>query len=546
MDATKKGSKTIIAQYLLLASTVIFLLTSCVTTAKQGCTDEVKSRYPNYTEEERLTLFYGAKGKGCIHEWFLKVVKKDKDDPGSVEIDYKKIKLDNILAVERKQRDDLRDILDTNPKNKDTYRLLEEMGLRPYFEAEERSLTFRTVRLELLLNYNEFRKLLGEIDDSRESDRRRKSYTARIFLPTFDPDRDTPFTAKYVETAKQDNKLALIGKTTIFDYERLGKKETDPEFPYDPNRFLWKERVEGLEISIYKLMNHNNPRDKNPSYLEATRIVQNFDKNGILISTVRESKPALRLFASPKETLDIVVLDTDQEGDLGFGLPDVVEKLVSGIETGKDIYLQHQSLIARLFEEKLKDKRKPLPPDKPQKLEIAVAGTKVDPWEKNPSTKGWSIPHEYKSEKKDNYKIEIVFKPKKVDDVSSVRQIDYIAKIYYSATDSWQSVKGEVIEYYLPLSPFNEKDILEIKIDYSNKRKITIEREGYPSVSGVVSPGKNGFIGDRPVAVDFSDGEMRWRIADRDKNGVFMYRMEISKSSGSNSGSDNSSSSYGN
>ncbi len=528
----------------LLALTAIFLLAGCVTTAKQGCIDEMKSRYPNYTEEERLTFFYGAKGKGCIQEWFLKVVKKDKDDPGSLEIDYQKIKLDKILAVERKQRDDLRGILDTDPKNEETYRLIEEMGLRPYFEAEERSLTFRTVRLELLLNYNEFRKLLGEIDGSRESDERRKSYTAKIFLPTFDPERDTPFTAKYVETAKKDGKLVLIGKTMVFDYERLGKKETDPEFPNDPNRFLWKERVEGLEISIYKMMNHDNPRDKNPNYLEATRIVQNFDKNGTLVSTGRESKPALRMFVSPTETLDIVVLDTDREGDLGFGLPDVVEKLVSGIVTGKDLYLQYQPLLARLFEEKLKDKRKPIPQVKPQKLEIAAAGTPVNPWEKSSSTNGWSVPHDYKSEKKDNYKIEIVLKPKKADDISSVRQIDFVAKIYYSATNSWQSVKGEVVEYYLLLPPFNEKDILETKVDYSNKKKLTIEREGHPSISGVVNPGKNSFTSDRPIAIDFSEGETRWRIADRDKTGVYMYRMEISKSSGSSS--DESSSSYGN
>ena len=532
MVTIKKGSKTMKRFRLLpLLALFPFIISACATTAQQGCMDEVKQRYPTYTKDERLALFYGAKGTGCVQEWFLEV-EKDKDGkPGTPKVAYHKIKLDKLLAVEKKQLADFESILDTNPQNERTYKLLDEMGVRSYFEDMERAGKFRWTRLQLNFNHNEFRKLLGEIDASKEAEDRRLSYTAQIFLPNWDPSQKTPFVAKYVEEAKRNGKLVFVGMTSVFDYELLGKKEPDPEVPWDPNRFIWKEKAEGLELRLYKVMNTDRPRDKQPHYLEATRLTHRFDKDGQIVDAQRESKPALRVFASPSDTLDIVVLDTDREGDLGFGFPDIIQKLFSSVASGKDLYLQHQPLLAQLFVEKLADKRKPLPKPQPQKLEVAQAGTPVDPWEKAPGPQGWSVPHEYKSEKRDNYKVEIVFVPRKPGEDSSVRQIKVIAKVYHAAASEGESSKGEVAEYHRPLAEFAEKNILEAKVDWSNKKKITIEREGKPGISGIVNPGKNAFTEEKPVAIDFTDGETRWRIVDRDKSGVYMYRMEISRSS---------------
>ena len=44
-------------------------------------------------------------------------------------------------------------------------------------------------------------------------------YDVRIFLPEFNPAKDTPFKAKYIDEAKRSGKLVLIGKTIVFDYE---------------------------------------------------------------------------------------------------------------------------------------------------------------------------------------------------------------------------------------------------------------------------------------------------------------------------------------
>jgi len=532
--------------FALLPASVLFI-SACAITEQQACMAKIKERHPNYTEEERLALFYGAKGVGCIPEWYFEV-EKDKDGkPGVPKIAYYKVTLDETLSAEKKQLEDAAAVLSTDPKNERTYRLLEEFGLRGYFEAMERAGKFRRARLELKLNYDEFRKLLGEIDTSPEAEKRRKAYTAQIFLPSWDPAKEAPFVAKYVEEAKKSGKFVFVGMTTVFDYELLGKKEPDPESPWDPNRFIWKEKAEGLEIRLYKVMANDRPRDKQPSYLEGTRITLKFDKEGKVVDTQRESKPALRIFASPSETLDIVVLDTDREGDLGFGFPDVVERISPSIQSGKDLYLKNQSLLAKLFVEKVADMRKPLPKREPQKGEVAAAGTPVDPWEKAPGPQGWSVPHEYKSEKQNNYKVEIVFGPRKSGDDSPVRQIKFFAKVYHAAANEWEPVKGEVIEYYRPLPEFAEKNILEARVDWSNKKKVTIEREGKPSISGILNPGKNAFTEEKPVAIDFTDGETRWRIADRDKTGVYMYRMEIAKSSGVNAeeGNSNSDSSAG-
>lgn len=521
--------KTMTTRLAVLTGALALVLSGCAITAQQACTDELKQRYPNYTELERLSLFYGAKGVGCVQEWFLALEKKDKDDPGTLRVDYQKIKLDKLLVVEEKQAADLEEILSTNPKNTTWYKLLEETGKRPYFEAAERALKFRISRLKLKLNYDEFRKLLGEADNSLEAEKKRKGYDVRIFLPEFDPAKDTPFSAKYVEDAKRDGKLRFVGKTTVSDYELLGKKTSDPEYPFDSQRFIWKEKAEGLEITAFKVIANSHPRDNQLHYLEATRITYSFEKDGNIIATERESKPVLRVFTSASDSLDIVVLDKDREGELGFGLPDVVIKLAGNIVSGKDLYINHQPLLAQLFEEKVKDKRKLLAPAPPQKFEVVQAGTKVDPWDKSPHPRGWDIPYDYRSGKKDNYKAEVVLKPKKKGDDSQTREIDFIAKIYHSASNEWQPVKGEVVEYYLPQAPYNEKNVLEAKVDWSNKKKLIIEREGLPSVTAIVTPGNNLFTGERPVAIDFSDGETRYRIVDRDKSGVYMYRKEISK-----------------
>ncbi|MBI2122112.1 MAG: hypothetical protein HYT98_03240 [Candidatus Sungbacteria bacterium] len=527
---------------LFLFSLLATFAAGCVTAAKQGCLDELSARYPTYTVKERLVLFYGAKGVGCIQEWFYEVERDKSGKPGIPRIAYHKVKMDQILRVEEKQLKDVEEVLDTNPKNEEWYKLLEETGRRPDFEANERALRFRVARLRLNVNHNEFRKFLGEVDTSAEAEKRRQGYSVRIFLPEFDPQREAPFTAKFVAEAKRDGKLAFIGMTTVFDYELLGKKEPDPEFPSDPNRFLWKEKYEGLEMRIYKVMNSRQVRDKQPHYIEATRITHRFDKNGALIATERESKPALRIFASPSDTLDIVVLDTDREGDLGFGFPDIVEKLYGGITTGKELYLQHQTLLSKLFPDRIDDKRKPMPKPKPQKFGVVVAGTPVDPWEKAPTNDGWKVPHDYISEKKDNYNVDVVLESRKSGDYTSPRKILALSRAYYSTANSWQPVKGEVVEYYRPLPEFYEQNILEARVDWSNRRKIVIEREGKAGVSGIVNPGKNAFTEERPYMVEFSDGETRWRIVDRDKSGIFMYRMEVVRSGGSMFGgySDNS------
>ena len=530
MKAVKREDSSMKNRFLLMAVGFAFLLSGCVTNGKQGCMEEWQARYPTYTRNERLVLFQGAKGVGCIQEWFYEVERsQDGQTVGIPRIAYHKIKLNQVLAVEKKQLKDAEEILDTNPKNEEWYKIVEEMGVRSYFEAQERALRFRVARLQLTAVHNEFRKLLGEIDTSSEAEKRRSGYNVRIFLPEFDPERDASFRAKFLEEAKRNGKLFFIGMTTVFDFESFGKKDPDPEFPNDPNRFIWKEKAEGLEVRLYKVMNHTSPRENQAHYLEATRLIHRFDKTGNLVATDRESKPALRIFASPSDALDIVVMDTDREGDLGFGLPDIVEKLYSGISSGKELYLNHQTLLAKLFQERVAEKRKLLSKPDSQKLEIAEVGTPVDPWEKATTPKGWLVPHDYQSEKKDNYQLEVIFKPRKSEDYNLPRHIDFITKVYHSAASTWMPVKGEVVEYFRPLPEFAEKNILEARVDWSNRKRITFEREGQPSISGIVNPGKNLFIGERPSAIEFSDGATRWLIADRDKSGVFMYRREVAR-----------------
>lgn len=315
----------------------------------------------------------------------------------------------------------------------------------------------------------------------------------------------------------------------------MGNKEKDPEHPDDPKRYIWKERAEGVEIVLYKIMDSSRlPREKNASYLEATRVTYRFNQDGNVVDRKKESKPALRAFVSTGDSLDIVVIDTDRENELGFGYPDFVGQLVKSITTGKELYLGFQPLLAQIFPEPEKDRRRMPPPAREQKFKVAVAGAPVDFWEKSNLPTGWTVlSGQYWNEKKDNYHVELLVKRKKSpgDGSPSLGRIEYVKKIYHMPGSQHQPGKGNVIEYYRPLPDFSKKDIVEAQVDYGNpgRKKIIIEREGQSTISGIVGPGKNLFSEEKPFRIDFTVGEARWRVEDRDKEGVFMYRMEISK-----------------
>lgn len=174
-------------------------LSGCMS-AQMACIEEWKQRNPDLTKDELLALFYGAKGKGCIHEWYF-MVEKDGAPP---KIAYKKIKLADVLALDEKQLRDIDDILD--PRKEANFRLLEETGLRPYFEAQERAMKFRVSRLKLKVNHEKFKKLIGEggMEMYYGGVDHRQGYDVNIFLPEFDPSKETPFMPKYLEEARKD------------------------------------------------------------------------------------------------------------------------------------------------------------------------------------------------------------------------------------------------------------------------------------------------------------------------------------------------------
>jgi hypothetical protein len=308
-----------------------------------------------------------------------------------------------------------------------------------------------------------------------------------------------------------------------------------------------------IRLTNYKIITEDQPQNNKGNYIEGYRVIDG----------KQESKPALKIFFPTGGYGAVVLIDTDREGrDAGFGLPDILES-VSNIENVQDV-IRDGSLLATLFADKKKDNRT-LPPHNLFKIEISRTDKPIDPWEKSAEADGWIVPYKYVTAMGDNFNVRIKFKkmqmPTDGTDIdhehSQYREIEYIAKEYTKAGKRYDASAGQVIEYYRPKGDFAKK--VQAKVDeYSNTRKLIFEFEDGSEVSGLVTPGENKFIEDKPYAKSYTEGSQRWWIESSASNGKYDKRKKVSppkESTGSyddwsddeeaNAGRDKDNSGYG-
>lgn len=477
---------------LILAST----LSACTPTIKDNFIKDAQERMKWNKEQQHVAFRCGCRWK------FL----EDKD--GNYQVKYAVLPNEAVTQTIYELTLDLDSILDYKNENGWVRHLEMYPDLRKHFEEQEKIAKALLVRLRNVDNYNNFQDYMGQRSSYRPGELDRAYDSAKVFL--LDMAKEFTYSSDQIEEARKAGTLKEIERFILFDQITLGHKMPDPSDPEDPNKFVWYPVKRGVEMVGYKILTNNNPKERNVEYVEGTRVT--IESNG---SIKRESKPAVKLFVPTSGYSAVLLVDQDQEGEIGYMLPDFVEK-VQRVASAKE--LLSDSLFARLF--KMPEYHKRVPPKKaPMSIEIARVGGIIDLWETNPS--GWNTQFTYKNQQKDNYSVSLTIKDQFKSDhdpSSRTKQIAYIKK-------QWQS-NGSVVEYFYPKPPYDKANIVEASA-YNKRIELTTNDGDTPS--GQITPDSNKWIKDKAFAVAFneSDSGPRWLLQDDDGDGVYEKRRQI-------------------
>jgi hypothetical protein len=396
--------------------------------------------------------------------------------------------------------------------------------------------------VEMFFLYQTFKAMVGDSSYTDLLSQGALKFNFRMILPSEKEKEGMLFSSTYIESAKASGKLRLIQTFVGTLDDKLSEKKPDPEDPAERNKFIWKTKKEGVEIRTYKVLNGESPKENAGDYIEVWRVTLEYASENALPTMKRESKPCIRAFASEqKGGVDVFVIDIDKENaEYGFGMPDVVEKFEK-ILSGKELFLKHQEILEKALNGQ--DPIEPKHKKKEMKIEIARSG-EAPPvtWETAEDPGGFRVPFMYAGFGKQNYKVEIVYETPKMPNGHPAPQdgaahhkngvakkIKHIIKRWYSPGNPSLPGQGEVVEYFKPKSPYDGKDILEATVSAEDGKKISITRKGQPTVIGLVVSEGNVFIEDIPYMIDFTDGDVRWQIADRENNdNVYESRRRIS------------------
>ena len=125
-------------------------------------------------------------------------------------------------------------------------------------------------------------------------------------------------------------------------------------------------------LTEYKVVDIDKPLDNKGDYIEGYRV--NDGK--------QEQYPAIKVFFPPSGSMALLLVDNDEEGTPGFGVPDVIQSISS--ETNVQDLLQSPNLLNSLFDKKEAKKSRVVEEAQLFKVEIAPLGQKFDEWQKAP------------------------------------------------------------------------------------------------------------------------------------------------------------------
>ena len=417
---------------------------------------------------------------------------------------------------------DLNDALD--PKNREMAQYLATFNLRTDMTHDEEIAQAIYDRVRAAELQTQFKQKMGDISESGPEAEMAQGYNVRKIFVNKSLVDAFPFTSDVIDSAKKSGTLKQVATMTLDESNQYDRKEPNPNNPEDPNDFIWKARNQKIVLTEYKIIDVEKPLDNKGDYIEGYRVIDG----------VQEQYPAIKVFFPPSGGSALLLIDADENGMPGFGVPDVIEEISSA--TNLSDLLHDESLLNSLFDKKESKKNREVEQAQLFKIEIAPLGKKIDEWQKCPDegNGGCLVPFKYANLAGDNFNVRIKFKPIKADIAadgypnpdhahSMYFQIEYIAKEYTKTGEQYDPSAGRVIEYYHPKSDFAGKVKAEVE-HFDSTKKLSFEFEDGSVVEGFVTPGKNKFIEETPYAKSYNVGQKRWWIESSNNDGVYDKR----------------------
>src|SRR5271157_681345 len=350
---------------------VSFLLGGCAPPYRKTFDDEAKAR--GWTEKQKLAAFAYADRTFWAHQ-----VGENK-----YVIVYRRVPTTKVREQLETVLRDYDFMLD--PKNVDDRHYLDALNLTKDMEHDEKVTQAIYARVRAYEVYNEFNQDMGVTSSYGPEAELAGGYNAKAIFTVQDWSTVFPFTSDQLESAKKDGTLQVI-ENAEFDLSRkYDRKEQDPKNPDDHNEFVWKSAKRAVKLVNYKVVNADKPDNNNGDYIEGYRVLDG----------KQESKPALKIFFPPSGGAAVDLIDVDREGEPGFGLPDIIEKVYS-LTSVQDI-IRQGTLVDALFQEKSAQKDRTVPPIEVFKIEIAKVDQPINVWEKAPTDVGYIVPFKYVS-----------------------------------------------------------------------------------------------------------------------------------------------------
>jgi hypothetical protein len=499
--------RKLVASLVLLSS--VLVINGCTPPYRQTFNDEGKAR--GWTQKQTDAAFAYAD-----RIFWSREVSENK-----YVITYGKVPTSKVREQLQGSLTDLDSALD--PKNTEMRQYLDTFKLREDMKHDEEIAQAIYDRVHAAELQTQFKQKMGDVSEYGPEAEMAQGYNVkRIYVnkPLVDA---FPFTSDVIDGAKKNGSLKQVATLTLDESNQYDHKEPNPKNPNDPNDFIWKARTQKIVLTEYKVIDIEKPLDNRGDYIEGYRVVEG----------KQEQYPAIKVFFPPSGDMAILLVDADQDGMPGFGVPDVIESISS--QTNLTDLMQNQSLLNGLFDKKTAKNNRNPEATQLFKIEIAPLGKHIDEWQKSPDAEGWIVPFKYANIKGDNFNVRLHYKKLKIDGDgdaamaaahSEYLELEYIEKEYTKTGDKYTASAGRVIEYYRPKKEFAGKVKAQV-LHYDDTKKLQFETEDGSVITGFVTPGKNKFIEDVPYAKSYNEGQKRFWIESSNSDGKYDKRKTV-------------------
>jgi hypothetical protein len=490
-----------------LAISLILGITACTPPYRQTFNDEGKAK--GWTQKQTDAAFAYAD-----RTFWSREVKEN-----TYVISYGKVP---TAKVEQQLVGVLKDLNDgLDPKNTEMRQYIETFKLRKDLEHDEEIAQAIYERVRVSELDGQFKQMTGDAPEYGVEAELAQGYNIRKIYVNKPLAEAFPFTSEQIEAAKKSGTLKVISSATLDYSNEYDHKEADPKAPEDPNAFVWKSRHQKIVLTEYKIVDVEKPLDNKGDYIEGYRVIEG----------KQESRPAIKVFFPTSGSMAILLVDTDEEGQPGFGVPDIIQQISD--ETNVSELLNSGDLLNSLFDKKEAKKNREVQEAQLFKIEIMPIGGHIDEWQKSPDSAGWIVPFKYVNDKGDNYNVRIHYKKPSFDPNtasthphSEYMEIEYIEKEFTKSGERYEASNGKVIEYFRPRKDFSGPVKAKVQ-DEDNTKKVSFEFEDGSVVDGFVTPGKNKFIEDAPYAKSYNEGQKRWWIEKSGDSGIYDKRKSV-------------------